>query len=321
MSSPNSKKVIIAALIGNLGIAATKLWAAFFTGSSAMFSEAIHSGVDSGNQLLLLYGLKRSRLPADAQYPFGHGKELYFWAFVVALLIFSIGAGVSIYEGIRKISEPHPLTSPYVNFAVLGVSILFETGSLTVAIREFNKARTLSFWSAVRLSKDLGVFTVLIEDLAAMAGLLIALAGLLAAEFLHLPWMDGAASIGIGIVLAAVALFLCYETKGLIIGESAHDDLIRDVRALAAASPAVAQVNEVSTMHLGPQEVLLVMSVDARDSLEAGKLEEMLQALEYRIKERFPVVGRLFTEIQSAGSAASKRRKAEAELTRNGPRR
>ena len=302
MSSPSSRKVIIAALIGNLGIAGTKLWAALFTGSSAMLSETIHSAVDSGNQLLLLYGLRRARLPADERHPFGHGKELYFWAFVVALLIFSIGAGVSLYEGIRKLSEPHPLSSPYVNFAVLEISILFETGSLTVAMREFNRARTVTFWTAVRISKDPGVFTVLIEDLAAMAGLVIALLGLLAAEFLHLPWMDGAASIGIGIVLAAVALFLCYETKGLIIGEAAHEDLTREVRALASASPAVAGINEVSTMHLGPEEVLLVMSIDVRNDLEAGRLEDLLQSLEAAIKSRFPVVKRLFTEVQSAGS-------------------
>jgi cation diffusion facilitator family transporter len=304
MSSPSSKKVIIAALIGNLGIAATKLWAALFTGSSAMLSEAIHSAVDSGNQLLLLYGLKRAALPADVRHPFGHGKELYFWAFVVALLIFSIGAGISLYEGVRKLSDPHPLSSPYVNFAVLAISILFETGSLAVAMHEFNKTRTQTFWNAVRISKDPGVFTVLIEDMAAMAGLVIALSGLLAAEFLDLPWMDGAASIGIGIVLAVVAMFLCYETKGLIIGEAAHEDLIREVRALAIASPAVSGINELSTMHLGPQEVLLVMSIDVRNDLQAGKVEELLHALEAGIKSRFPAVKRLFTEVQSAASPA-----------------
>src|SRR5690606_11917775 len=219
MAAASSRKVIYAALLGNSLIAATKFAASFYTGSSAMLSEAIHSVVDTGNQGLLLHGLRRSSRPADEAHPFGYGRELYFWAFVVAIIIFGVGAGVSIYEGVEKLRHPHPITSPAVNFVVLGIAMVFEAGALYVAITEFSRVRgDVPFWRAVRTSKDPALFTVLFEDTAAMLGLVIAMIGLALAEYLEMPWLDGAASVGIGLILAATAALLAYETKGLLIG-------------------------------------------------------------------------------------------------------
>jgi cation diffusion facilitator family transporter len=300
MASGSSKSVIIAALLGNGAIACTKFAASVYTGSSAMLSEAIHSLVDTGNQGLLLYGLKRSERPADKTHPFGYGRELYFWAFVVALLIFSVGAGVSLYEGIHKVMHPEPVTSPIVNYIVLALAMVFEGAAFYMAAKEFNRRRgKMPILMAVRQSKDPGLFTVLFEDAAAMIGLVIAFAGLLAAEYLNLPWMDGAASIGIGLLLAAVAVFLCFETKGLLIGEAVSDQLADELEALIDESTAVNQINEMRTMHMGPQDVLLAVSLDVRDDMDTGSLEDAIYELEQQIKAAHPEVKRLFIEIQS----------------------
>ncbi len=300
-----STKVILAALAGNSMIALTKFAASIFTGSSAMLSEAIHSVVDSGNQVLLLYGMKRAARPADRQHPFGYAREIYFWAFVVALLIFSVGAGVSVYEGIHKIIHPEPVQSPWVNFIVLGLSILFEGGSFFVAWREFGKVRSgRSFWSAARTCKDPAIFVVLFEDMAAMAGLLIALGGLLAAEFLDMPRMDGVASVGIGLLLAGVAIFLTRETKGLIIGEAASPKVIEGIRELALSSPAVQSINELRTMHMGPHDILLALSLDVHDNMSGGEIEKAVNDLEEVIRARYPDIRRIFIEIQDAADAA-----------------
>ncbi len=300
MASGSSKTIIIAALLGNGAIACTKFAASVYTGSSAMLSEAIHSLVDTGNQALLLYGLKKSERPADKTHPFGYGRELYFWAFVVALLIFSIGAGVSLYEGVHKVMHPELVTSPIVNYIVLGLAMIFEGVALYLATREFNRRRGKTpIFTAVRQSKDPGLFTVLFEDAAAMMGLAIAFAGLLAAEYFNLPWMDGAASIGIGLLLAGVAVFLCFETKGLLIGEAVSDALAADLEALIMTSDAVNQINEMRTMHMGPQDVLLAVSLDVRDDMDTGSLEDAIYDLEQQIKAAHPEVKRLFIEIQS----------------------
>ena len=300
MASGSSKTVIIAALLGNGAIACTKFAASVYTGSSAMLSEAIHSLVDTGNQGLLLYGLKKSERPADKTHPFGYGRELYFWAFVVALLIFSIGAGVSLYEGVHKIQHPEPVSSPHVNFIVLGLAMAFEGVAFYLAIKEFNKRRgTTPVFKAVRQSKDPGLFTVLFEDAAAMAGLVIAFVGLLVAEYLGVIWADGAASIGIGLLLATVAIFLCFETKGLLIGEAVSDEMSDDLHKIINGSDAVNSINEFRTMHMGPQDVLLAVSLDVRDDLETGTLEAALYELEQSIKASHPEVKRLFLEVQS----------------------
>lgn len=300
MAAGSSKTVIYAALAGNALIAAVKFVAAFYTGSSAMLSEGIHSLVDTGNQGLLLYGLKRSQRPADANHPFGYGAELYFWAFVVALLIFSIGSGVSIYEGIQKILHPHPIENVSVNFIVLGLALVFEGAAWFVAYRAFETTRGKhSFFDAIRRSKDPTVFTVLFEDSAAMLGLIIAGVGIAVAHYFDLPWMDGAASILIGAVLALTAVLLAIETKGLLIGEAAATELVGDIKAIVEATPTVDMLNEIRSLHRGPNDILLALSIDFEDNLPVGKVEDAIYQLELAIKDRFPQVRRLFIEVQS----------------------
>ncbi|WP_350334135.1 cation diffusion facilitator family transporter [Coralliovum pocilloporae] len=295
-----SKKVIIAALAGNGLIAITKFIAASITGSSAMLSEGIHSLVDTGNQGLLLYGLKRSSKPADETHPFGYGSELYFWAFVVAILIFAVGSGVSIYEGVQKVLHPHPISDPTIAYGVLALAIVFESVAWWIAYKEFNRRRgDLTIMQAVRRSKDPAVFTVLFEDTAAMLGLIVAGLGIAGAQFFALPWLDGAASILIGLILAATAALLAYETKGLLIGESADPEVISDIRKLVDDVPHVEQVNEMRSMHLGANEVLLALSLDFQDDLTPGTVEQTITALELSIKKQHPHVSRIFIEAQS----------------------
>ena len=299
MASKASKKVVIAALAGNAMIALTKFAAAAFTGSSAMFSEAVHSTVDTGNQALLLYGMRRAERPADARHPFGYGPEVYFWAFVVAILIFSIGAGVSIYEGVVKLGHPEPVTDAYVNYIVLGLAILFESVSWWVAFRAFNAVKGgRGYLAAIRVSKDPALFTVLLEDSAALLGLVIALIAIALAETLGLPALDGVASILIGVMLAGVAVLLAYETKGLLIGEAADPKVLIGVREIVGQSGGVKQINEVLTMHMGPRDVLLTLSVDFHDRLSSAEVEGAVSALERRIKTEFPEITRIFIEAQ-----------------------
>ena len=298
-------KVVIAALIGNAAIAVTKFAAAAFTGSSAMFAEAVHSVVDTGNQLLLLYGIRRAGRPADAVHPFGYGKEIYFWAFVVAILLFALGSGISIYEGLHKIADPQPLSDAYVNYIVLGLAMVFEAAAWTVAYRAFERERgNTPILRAVRQSKDPALFTVLFEDSAAMLGLLAALTGVFLSDRFGIYRADGAASLVIGGILAVAALLLAIETKGLLIGEAASDDLLQSVIGLAGQAPFVEGVNEVRTMHFGPADVLVNISVDARNTLMAREIEAEVSRLEARIKAEHPEVSRVFIEIQAARDSA-----------------
>lgn len=295
MPHGGSRKVILAALAGNLAIAATKATAAFFTGSSAMLSEAIHSAVDTGNQGLLLVGIKRSARPPSTRHPFGHGMELYFWAFVVALMIFAFGGAVSMYEGWRKIAAPEPVERAWVNFLVLGASVVFEGLSFRVAFREFRSTHQGEpFWQAVRASKDPSVFAVLLEDAAALAGLAIALVGLGLAEWLDWPALDGVASIGIGLLLVLTAGFLANETRSLLTGEAASPRLVAEVRATLMADPRVRTVEEVLSMHLGPAEVLMGVTIDLADDLPGAGVERAAQELSREIETRHPEVTRIF---------------------------
>ncbi len=301
MAATGSRKVIYAALAGNALIAVTKFFAASVTGSSAMLSEGIHSLVDTGNQGLLLYGIRRAKRPADAKHPFGYGAEIYFWAFVVAILIFAVGAGVSIYEGVQKIFEPHPIDNININFIVLALAFVFEGAAWWIAFRSFESSRgKRAFIDAVRESKDPTLFTVLFEDTAAMLGLVVAFAGITGAAWLGLPWLDGAASIFIGVILAVTALLLAIETKGLLIGEGADPEVTKAIRGLVAATPTVHALNEIRTLHRGPNDVLLALSIDFEDNLTVGKVENAIFQLETAIKDRFPAVKRLFIEVQSA---------------------
>ncbi len=300
MASHESKKVIYAALAGNALIAVTKFAASAYTGSSAMLSEAIHSVVDTGNQLLLLMGLARSKRPPDREHPFGYGMELYFWTFVVAILIFAVGAGVSIYEGIDKLRHPHAVTNVYVNYLVLGFAFVFEAGAWWIAWKEFQAAKgARGILAAVRRSKDPTVFTVLFEDTAAMLGLMVAAAGLALGEILEIPELDGAASVVIGLILAVTALLLAIECKGLLLGEATHPEVIAGIRRLITAHPAILTTNEILTMHMGPDDVLLNLSVDFADGITSGDVEAAITGLERDIKAAHPEIKRVFIEAQN----------------------
>jgi cation diffusion facilitator family transporter len=306
VAAQGSTKAVVAAFIGNSLIAVTKFAAAAYTGSSAMFSEAVHSLVDATNQLLLLYGIRRSGRPADETHPFGHGREVYFWAFVVAILIFATGAGVSLYEGIAKVRHPEPVTNAFVNYVVLGLAIVFEACSWWVAFREFRaRQRGRGFLEAIRASKDPALFTVLMEDSAAMLGLVIALVGIALAEGLGIPELDGVASILIGVLLALIAALLAYETKALLIGEAADPAVVAGVRRIVASERAVERVNELLTMHMGPSDVLLNISLDFRPGLSLGDVETTITQLERRIKTKFPEITRVFIEAQDYAAHAA----------------
>ena len=252
----SSKTAIYAALIGNSLIAVTKFIAAAITGSSAMLSEGIHSLVDTGNQILLLLGLKRAQRPASKKFPFGHGKEIYFWSFVVAILIFAVGAGISIYEGIVHILNPREITKPIINYIVLGIAMIFESVPLYIAFKEFRRIKGKNgYIEAIKKGKDPTLFVVLFEDAAAMLGLIVAFIGIYLSTTTGILYFDGASSIIIGLILGLTAGVLAYETKGLLIGESARDSVIDGIRRIVQNYGGVEKVNEVLTMHMGPEYI------------------------------------------------------------------
>ncbi|RLA20329.1 MAG: cation transporter [Gammaproteobacteria bacterium] len=298
--SASSKKTIYAALAGNSLISITKFVAAFMTGSSAMFSEGIHSLVDTGNQILLLYGLKRAKKPADKQFPFGHGKEVYFWSFVVAILIFAVGAGISIYEGIKHVLHPEISRDPFINYIVIGLAMIFEGAAWYFALQEFSRAKgKWGYIEAVKRSKDPTIFVVLFEDSAALLGLVIAFLGILLSQLTGNAVYDGIASILIGLILGGTAIWLAYETKSLLIGESANPKIVDGIRKLATAHPSINHINEILTMHMGPDFILANISVDFSDSLQAGEIEKTVALLDTKIKKKFPSVKRIFIEAEA----------------------
>lgn len=307
-----SKKVIYAALAGNALIAVCKFVGASLTGSSAMLSEGIHSVVDTGNQGLLLYGMKKAEKPADDKHPFGYGAELYFWAFVVAILIFAIGSGISIYEGVNKILHPHAMGDPMINYIILGLAMLFEGAAWCIAYREFNIGRgNRSLIQAVRDSKDPTIFTVLFEDTAAMLGLAVAFIGIFFAHYLNIPSLDGVASIAIGVILAVTAGLLAFETKGLLIGESAAPEIVEAIKELIKDVKGVDRLNEIRTLHRGPNDVLLALSIDFENDMTVGTVEDEIYKLELAIKAQYPVVKRIFIEVQNKHHHAEEVRKAQ----------
>ncbi|SKA12147.1 cation diffusion facilitator family transporter [Consotaella salsifontis] len=295
MSSHGSKKVIYAALAGNFAIAATKFGASLWTGSSAMLSESIHSLVDTVNQGLLLLGLKRAARPADSRHPFGHGIEIYFWAFVVALMIFALGGALSIYEGIHKLTGHQGLENVWVNFAVLGASMLIEGYSFHVAWKELRRQYPeLSAWTAVKRSKDPSVFAVLCEDAAALSGLLVALICLALATILEEPAFDAIGSIGIGVVLIIAAAFLARETLSLLTGEAASRDVVDEARSILLADPRVQRLDEFLTMHLGPNDILAAVSIDFDDSLSSPDVERAAIELSAALRNAIPPLTRVY---------------------------
>lgn len=308
-----SKKVIYAALAGNLAIALTKFAAAFFTGSSAMLSEGVHSLVDTGNGGLLLYGMHRAARPADRTHPLGHGRELYFWSFIVALLVFALGAGVSLYEGVVHVLAPEPVVKAKVNYVVLGLSFLFEGSSWLIALKEFRKEKGRLGWlKAVQLSKDPSVYTVLFEDSAALLGLVVAFAGILGAQLLEIPELDGVASLGIALILGTTAIFLARESKGLLIGEPASPEVQKKVLAIAQDDPAVQRANGVLTVHLGPDEIVAGLSIEFEDHLSAPEIEACVERIETRLKAEMPEITRLFVKPQTSGTWEKRRKVIEA---------
>jgi len=295
----SSKKAIYAALVGNSLIAVTKFAAASYTGSAAMMSEGIHSLVDTGNQVLLLYGIKRADRPASAEFPFGHGKEIYFWCFVVAMLIFALGGAVSIYKGWQHITHPTSIDNLVINYVVLGLALVFEAAALWVAFGEFNRSRgSLGIVKAITRGKDPTLFVVVFEDSAALLGLLIALLGIFLYQVTGNPLFDGLASIGIGVVLVLTAFILAVESKNLLIGESAEPRIVAGIREILIADERILTVNEVATLHMGPEFIMTTISADFIDALPAEQLEAAVTDLNKQIKAIDTRIQRVFIEAE-----------------------
>jgi cation diffusion facilitator family transporter len=303
IASLSSRKVIYAAIVGNLLVAATKFVAAAWTGSSAMLSEAVHSVVDTGNSLLLLYGLHRAKQPPDRDHPLGYGREIYFWCFVVAVLVFALGAGVSLYEGITHIMNPEPIENAVVNYAVLGLSVLFDGTTWWIALRNFKGQKSYGeLFSAIRNSKDPPSFMVLFEDSASLTGLAIAFVGTFLSVQLDLPILDGVASIVIGLVLAATAALLARETKGLLIREAADKPIVDSIIHIAEEMEGIAHANGIITVHLGPEQIVVALSLEFADELRTPEIEGKVTELERRVRHLHPAVIALFVKPQSSSA-------------------
>jgi cation diffusion facilitator family transporter len=303
VSEPERPLAVYGAMAANLVIAVTKFVAAGFSGSSAMLAEGIHSLVDSGNQLLLLLGMKKSRKPADESHPFGHGKELYFWSLIVAIALFGIGGGMSTYEGITHLLHPHPLSDPKWSYVVLGVAFLFDGISWMIALHELLPGiRKEGLKKALVGTKDPSVLTVLCEDTADLIGLILAFLGIFLGHRLNSPSADGIASIAIGAVLAAVSVFLVWQSKGLLLGESAAPEVVESIRAAARAVPGIEGVKQPLTMHFGPDEVLLNLKVEFRPDLPASEVTAAIDRLKQTIREQHPEIRRIFIEARALAS-------------------
>lgn len=299
-----SKKVIYAALIANAIIAVVKFIAAAITGSSAMFSEGIHTTVDTGNQLMLLLGLKKAKKPADKLHPFGYGKEIYFWSFVVAIMIFAIGAGISIYEGIHSVMDPHPIENAIVSYGVLGGAMVITGIAWYFAWKEFKRVKgDRGYFEAVQKGKNPTTFVVLFEDSAALLGLSVAIIGIGLSQWTGMPVFDGIASIVIGIILGTTAAWLAYETKGLLIGESADPHMLKEIEKELSSYKKIKNVNEVLTLHMGPNFILINISVDFKDDIPSHQIEVTSAELSKQLKNNFPLVKRVFIESEKSKQA------------------
>lgn len=302
MTTDTHKKpiAVYGAIAANFIIAVIKYIVAFLTGSSAMLSEGIHSTADTGNQLLLLLGIHKSRKPADDAHPFGHGQELYFWSLIVAIILFSAGGGMSVYEGITHLQHPTEMTNPGWNYAVLIVAFFVEGIAWFIALRELLKYQETgeSFWKSLRSSKDPSVFVVFGEDTAAMSGLLVAFLGVFLGHQLNSHYPDAIASIIIGIILAIVAIFLAYESKSLLVGETADPKIVEGVNKLVLSNPSVEKLRRPLTMHLGPNEILLNLDVQFNERIETSQLVKVIDELETQIQDEYPSVRQIFIEVE-----------------------
>ena len=300
-----SRRSIYAAVAANVLIAGAKFVVAGVTGSSAIVAEAIHSLVDAGNGLLLLIGLRKSAKPPDRLHPFGHGKELYFWTLIVAMVVFGVGGGMSVYEGLLSLRHPHDVTDLKWNYIVLAIAAVFEGASFVIAMRNFlAQKKAPSIWEEFRTSKDPSTFAVVFEEGSALIGLAIAFLGLFLGNLLSNPYLDGAASILIGILLACVAVFLARESKGLLIGESADAERVEEIRKLAESDRGVERVERPMTMYFGPETVLLNMNVQFRRDLSADEIARTVDRIEQAVRERYPEIRYIFLEAESMGSVA-----------------
>lgn len=309
----DSKLAIYGVIGANVAIALTKFTVAGITGSSAMLSEGIHSAVDTFNGGLLLVGLRLSQRPATPEHPFGHGKELYFWSLIVAVLIFGLGGGVSFYEGVQHILHPEPMRDPLWNYVVLGAAAVFEGASFAIALRQFLKqAGDTPFWEALHRSKDPTNYTVLAEDAAALAGLAVAAIGIALSHALQMPELDGAASIVIGLLLAGVAILLIRESRGLLIGEGVRPETAQAIRSIALAQPKVRDVGRVLSMYVGPDDALVTMDLDFDDGTAADEAGAAIAAIERQVRARYPMIKRLFIE---AGVAPAQQRWSRPDST------
>lgn len=310
---PGSKVTVYGAIAANIAIAATKFVVAGITGSSAMLSEGIHSAVDTFNGILLLVGLRLSQRPATPEHPFGHGKELYFWGLIVAVLIFGLGGGVSFYEGVQHIRQPMPLRDPTWNYVVLGAAAVFEGSSFAVALRQFLKeAGDTPFWEALHRSKDPTTYTVLAEDSAALVGLAVAALGIALSHRYDRPELDGAASLVIGLLLAGVAIALILESRGLLIGEGIRPETARAIRDIALKQPKVRDAGRVLSMYIGPDDVLVTMDLDFDDGTAAADAAASIAVVEAEVRRRYPMIKRLFIE---AGAAPPQQRWSRPDST------
>jgi cation diffusion facilitator family transporter len=308
MIMASSKIAIYSALIANLLIAITKFIAAAITKSSAMMSEGIHSVVDTSNEFLLLLGIRKSKKKADDKRPFGYGKELYFWSFIVSILIFGVGAGISFYEGITHLQHPELIRDPLWNYIVLSIAFVFDGISFIIALKNFNRHRgSQPFWRAVRKSKDPTSFVVLFEDAADVVGLTVAFLGVYLGHLYKNPYFDGIASMVIGVILTAVSLLLAKESRSLLMGEPAAPEIIDEVVKIARSNPAVKKIEEHLSMVLSPKEVLLILKPEIKESLSSSEIVEAIQSIKRNIQSRFPNFRQVYIEPVSENVATNKR--------------
>jgi len=309
MDSRSAKKVVYAAVVANVAIAVCKFVAAAVTRSSAMAAEAVHSTVDTGNELLLLLGMKRSRRPPDPLHPFGHGKALYFYSLLVAVYIFGVGGAWTIYQGISRLRHPIPAEYRVWNYVVLALAAIFELYSWTISYRELllRKDPDESTWDEIIGSKDPVIFTVFLEDSAGLAGTVLAFLGIFGAQMLHRWYIDPAASILIGLLLAAVAVLLGRESGALLLGERTNRARIKRVKEILRQDPAVEQVGDLLTMQLGPDQVLLNVDIRFRGGLDVRHLESAIDRIEKQIRDKEPSIERIFIEADSLRAGKSRK--------------
>lgn len=296
----SSKKAIYGAIIANSAIAVCKFVASFFTGSSTMLSEGIHSLVDTGNGILLIFGINRSRRPADSNHPFGYGNEIYFWSFVVAILIFALGGGIALYEGVEHLRHPEPIKDVFWNYIVLGLAMIFEGAALRVALKQFKKSRgDHSFLRALIATKDSSTAAIVIEDTAALAGLILAFISLALSQITGILYFDGIGSISIGLLLISVSLFFAVECHGLLVGEGLIQKDIEKINDILSRHELVIEFKRPLSLYFGPNEVLVNLDVNFVKRLQAVEIEKAIDEIESQIKGAIPSVNRIYIEAES----------------------